>query len=282
LLELRKVSPSRFSLVTNVSLADDVRLRESIPHWLRTFGARLHELVVVVDLQPPTGRIADLHQITVDPPGLLDALKATSMLDNRIRVVRLPEPNSDNEVAARWFRRGVPDRCQAGTPIFAFIFAIDEASSDLVLRADCDMAFFDDGWVDEGLGLLGRGDAELVQPPVPGPPLEHVSTRALLVRRDRLRERALPMRAHTLDPARRLHRLLRGRPQWLAFEQMLEKEVEAGRLTHRRLGAGGYCMHMTSRADMQVAVELGVLPRVERGELPPGQVSSHDFVPAAW
>ena len=90
------------------------------------------------------------------------------------------------------------------------------------------------------------------------------------------------MHAHRLDPARRLHRRLQGRPQWLAFEQMLEKEVETGRLTHRSLGAGGYCMHMISRDDMQVAVELGVLRRVERGELPPGQVASHDFVPAAW
>jgi hypothetical protein len=276
------VSLSGFSLVTNVSLADDVRLRESIPHWLRTFGTRLHELVVVVDLKPPTGRIADLHQATVDPPKLLEAVNAVSMLDSRIRAVQLPEPNAEPAVAARWFRRGMPDRCQAGTPIFAFIFAIDEASSDFVLRADCDMAFSDEGWVDEGFDLLRRGDAELVQPPVPGSPLERVSTRALLIRRDRLRERALPMHAHRLDPARRLHRRLQGRPQWLAFEQMLEKEVETGRLTRRSLGAGGYCMHMISRDDMQVAVELGVLRRVERGELPPGQVASHDFVRAAW
>ena len=276
------MSSRDISLVTNASLADDVRLRESIPHWLRTFGRRLRELVVVVDPEPLTGRIADLHRVTADTATLTDALEVVAALDDRVRVVGLPTSEANPAVAARWFSRGTPLRCQAGTPIFAFVFAIDEASSDFILRADCDMVFFDDGWVDDGLGMLERGDAELVQPPAPGSQLAGVSTRALLLRRDRLRQRALPMRAHKLDPVRRVHRILRGRPQWLALEQMLTKEVEAGRLTHRSLRAGGYSMHVISRDDMQAAVDLGVLERVERGELPVGQVLSHDFVPSAW
>jgi len=276
------VSSRDLSLVTNVSLADDMRIRESIPHWLRALGAQLRELVVVVDPEPPTGRIAELHRVTVDTTTLMDAVKVVAALDDRIRVVRLPPADASPAVAARWFRRGVPLRCQAGTPIFAFIFAIDEASNDFILRADCDMVFFDEGWVDDGVGMLEREDAELVQPPGPGSPLVGVSTRALLLRRDRLRQKALPMRAHKLDPARRVHRILCGRPQWLALEQMLAKEVEAGRLIHRGLRAGGYSMHVTSRDDMQAAVDLGVLGRVESGELPAGQVSSHDFVPSAW
>src|SRR5205823_6343198 len=53
--------PAMSSLATNVCAIDDVRIRHTLPSWLRVFGAQVSEVVVLVDEEPPSGRIAMLH-----------------------------------------------------------------------------------------------------------------------------------------------------------------------------------------------------------------------------
>jgi hypothetical protein len=272
-----------FSLVTNASLADAERIRQVAPHWLRMFDRRVTELVVVLDPVPPIGRIAALHGPAAEPADVRAALREVSGLDSRVRVVDLPTPARTREVSDKWFRGARPVRCQAGTPILAFIYAIEQARSDVVLRADCDMLFHEAGWLSEAVGLVRSAAVDLVEPPRLGGGAGPVSTRALVLNPSSLRTRGrLPMRPHRLDVARRWHRWITGRPPWLALEQMLQGEVDAGRMSHRVLTGRGYSLHVASRGDMAAAVAAEAAARVERDDLPPGQRDDWNFRAVAW
>jgi len=271
------------SFVTNASRSDAVRIRQVVPHWLSTFGDRIDELIVVYDDVPASGRIAALHGPSPDPAVIRAALRDVSVLDRRIRVVELPPPGRAKEVPGRWFSRGRPVRCQAGTPIFAFVYAIDQGRSDVVLRADCDMFFHEAGWLTEAARLIRSGAVDLIEPPrldgEPGP----VSSRVLILSPRSLRTRGrLPLRAHQLDVLRRWHRRLVGRPPWLAFEQMLQREVDEGRMTHRVLKGGGFSLHVASRVDMDLAAAAGVAARVQGDDLPARQRGDWNFRADAW
>ena len=66
-----------FSLVTNVSVLDDLRIRHVVSSWLRVFGSRLREIVITVDESPPSGHITALH----DGSGSMEALFGRLMLE---------------------------------------------------------------------------------------------------------------------------------------------------------------------------------------------------------
>ena len=91
------------------------------------------------------------------------------------------------------------------------------------------------------------------------------------------------MKAHTLDPLRVVHRFLRGRPRWLALEQMLQKEKESGRLRHVVLdGRLGFSLHVAKRKDAMLPGFEIMVRQVERGMVPERQKEKADFDAAAW
>lgn len=265
---------SRFAIASNACSADDHRIEHTVPSWLRAWGDRLTEILIVVDRQPPTGRIADLHGEAGQSERLDEVLAGLQASDSRVRVMDLPAPEKLDQMLTRWFGQDRPIRCQAGTPIAAFAYAIDEANSDCILRCDCDMVFHDRGFVDQAFERLDQG-IDLVGPPRlgRGVAVEHaVSTRAIFLDRGKLRQ-ALPIKAHQLDWARRLHRRLHGRPFYLAFEQMLECEVQAGRLRHDVLdGDLGYSLHIPRRLDFLLSGIERIIARAEAGDIPRSQV----------
>jgi GT2 family glycosyltransferase len=278
---------SRFSLVTNACLQDDVRLKHTVPSWLRVFGERLQEIVIVVDEQPPTGRIAKLHRGHGELNQLYRELAALEKLDGRIRVKVLDLANGESTLK-KWFGPiDRPIRCQAGTPILAFAQAFEEARGPIILRADCDMLFYEAGWLDEAVRLLTIEGYDLIEPGRVGvrPPKEGmaISSRALIMNRQ-VFERRLPLRAHRLDWCRRMHRRCLGRPGWLSFEQILEKERRAGRLRCRTLDAKlGFGLHVSTRQEASLEWFGRVVPYVERGELPVAQMArGPNFVAEAW
>lgn len=207
-----------FSLVTNACAFDAARLRLVIPSWQRTFGPRFDELVIVLDTVPPSGRIADLHDdvSAEDLADVRDVLNDLAQADPRIRIETLPGAEELTSTAARWFTKGRPMRCQSGTPILAFARAFDSARRNrIVLRADCDMLFFDAGWLEEAVDLVSTGEVDLVEPwgiAEPENEATWVSTRAILLNTVRFAERCLPIRPHRLDLLRRINRRLQGRP----------------------------------------------------------------------
>ena len=95
------------------------------------------------------------------------------------------------------------DRCQAGTPILPFVRAFDAARFPIVLRADCDMLFHENGWLGVAVDLLMVGTVDLVEPPRCGGVIAddaEVSTRALMLARSSWASRVLPLRPTRLDP----------------------------------------------------------------------------------
>jgi hypothetical protein len=276
------------SLTTNVCSVDDVRIRHTLPSWLRVFDAWLTELIVVVDEQPPTGRIAKLHRGHAKIDHLYRELAVIEKLDRRVRVHVLNASAHAESTLKKWFgATDRPIRCQAGTPIFAFVQAFEEARGPIVLRADCDMLFYEAGWLDEAVRLLSHQEYDLIEPgrvgEDPAKMYMYVNSRALLMDR-RSFEKKLPLPAYKLDWVRRVHRWCLGRPPWLSFEQVLEKERVAGRLRYRTLDPKlGYAMHIVTRQEASLPWFGRVVPYVERGELPAAQwARGPNFEAGAW
>jgi len=279
-----------FAIATNACLTDAVRLRNIIPSWLRTFADRLDDIVIVVDLQPPTGRIAALHVGYGTSDELFRELDALTRLDQRVRYVTFDPGAASDSLAKRWFVDGKPVRCQGGTPILAFVAAIEAARSETVLRADCDMLFHENGWLARATELLGSGAFDVVEPPrlgyVRGPQPATVSTRALVLRPREFAARRLPIVAHRVDPARRLLRSLQRRAPWLALENMLDCERRRGRLHHTVLDgepSQGFSLHVATRQEAALPWFPEVVRAVERGDVPDKQrAGDGNFDATAW
>jgi hypothetical protein len=265
-----------FSIATNVSLADTQMIGYTVANWLRVFGDRVQEVVVVADLRPLSGRIARQHEGRIESvERLMSALHALCSSDRRVRTLVL---NGDGQMAAsarRWFGVTGLVRCQDGTPVGPMVHAIEMARGPLVLRADCDMLFCENGWLAEGERLLRSGEVDVLEPPrlgmstgrLPGV----VSTRAILVLPERLGVR-LPLRTHRLDPLRGLHRRLQGRPPWVSLETMLERAKSRGRIVHRIMDETlGFSLHVYTREHALRAGFSRVIAAVEAGRVPEGQ-----------
>lgn len=275
-----------FSIATNACAADDVRIVRTVPSWLRVLGDRVTEVVVVVDEQPPSGRIALLHGEVPDIRKLYEVLRMLVSADSRVRYGVLDDSRLES-ASRKWFGRDRPVRCQAGTPIFAMIQAFEAVRCDLVMRADCDMLFHGDQWLEEADRLLAAGTVDLVEPPRLGWSPDQtdgaVSTRALVLRREDFASRCLPLVCRRLDPLRRLHRWFHGRPPWLALEQSLDWARRQGRIRHRVLDTKlGYSLHVAKREDAEPEWFATVVHSVEQGELPEGQRAQRNYMAPAW
>jgi hypothetical protein len=146
------------------------------------------------------------------------------------------------------------------------------------------MLFFENGWLDEACARLDARRAVIVEPARLGSDHEPtVSTRALLTCPHELERALLPMRAHRLGLARRLHRQLLGRPSWLALEQMLEIERRRSRLEHVILPETlGYSVHVATRADAARPGFERCVAGIEAGAVPAAQARSWNFRGEAW
>src|SRR5690349_15573320 len=109
-----------FTIATNASVADGPTLVQTVPHWVRVFGKSIHEIVVVVDDQPLTGRIAQLHAGSANAAALSASVQELESRYNFLRSVPLSSLNA-GDIQRKWFGSAQPVRCQAGTPILAFV-----------------------------------------------------------------------------------------------------------------------------------------------------------------
>jgi hypothetical protein len=268
-----------FSIASNVCLADWTVVRYTVPSWLRVFGTSLAEVVVIVDEHPPTGRIAELNPDLWDKDKLWHELSLLKEHDSRVRIVRLSECPSE-AVSGKWFGKSRPVRCQAGTPILAFICALEATHQDWVLRADSDMLFYEAGWLKAAENLLEQG--ALVEPPRLALETQVISTRAIMMKRSRF-AKCLPIRPWRLHSLRRLHRAIKGRPSWLALEQMLEQEKRKGWIKHAILPRTlGFSLHV-ARRQYSIEPRFGaVVKRVEAGNVPTEQAAQWNLSPQCW
>jgi hypothetical protein len=145
------------SLIMNTSPADAQLVGHVLPHLVRTHKLSFHEIIVIVDESTPTGRVAQ------------SSAQSLSELRQALRVIRgsgiqFKEVLLDTSASARraifgkWFGSDdVALRCASGTPIYAFLFGIEQASAPFRLHVDSDMLFFDPGpvsWVARATDIL--------------------------------------------------------------------------------------------------------------------------------
>lgn len=281
------------SMVTNASANDAERLSVVVPHWISVLGARLAELTIVLDTRPPEGRIAALHGTSGGASfdeklaQVRELIWSLSAKDERIALSTIPEGPARVALTQKWFgtTHSNIDRCQAGTPILAFVAAFDATDAPVVLRADCDMMFHDAGWIDEAAQKLRDGKLDLIEPARSGgePAHSEVSTRVLMLAPKRFAD-ILPIVPARLDFLRRVHRWGQGRPPWLALEQMLEASRRQAKLRYEMLPERlGCTLHIAKREDAALAVMPTVRSAMESGLIPDAQRRhGHNFSREAW
>jgi hypothetical protein len=278
------------AIATNVSILDAAMIKHTIPHWLRVFSDRVSKILIVLDRTPPTGRIAELHSSKGGIDEVESILVHHCKNDKRIQIIEAASRGSrlEKTYSRAWFAWGNPIRCQAGTPILVFIQSVLECSGDFVMRCDCDMVFNESGWLNYSIELLAKDEFDLVEPPRLGLfriSKEKVSSRAFLLRPQIFKRKLLPMKPHMLDPLRIVHRLIHRRPVWLALEQMLQREADAGRLRHRILFDSdlGFSIHVARREDALTYGFANIVKSVEEGRVPERQIElGWNFVRDAW
>ena len=190
-------------------------------------------------------------------------------------------------ISRRWFGRVVPDRDQTGNPLPAIVAAFDVPGAELVLRADSDMLFCEQGWWSEASRILSNGDADLVEPPRLGNRLNSdtvLSARALIMRPEMFGSRCLPIKACRLDLLRRFHRRLHGRNTFLGIEAMLEFQRKTGPVRHIILDNSlGFSIHVNDRRLAPWGWFDGVVRRIEIDDLPKAQYEEDcNFSRSAW
>lgn len=284
----------KISLVTNVCANDINRIRLIFPHWFSVFGDRISDFTVLLDRALPTGRIAKQNNTEVGISHSEKLAAVESLLNEqmatepRMGVLDLPTGASRVALGHKWFgvRGASIDRCQGGTPIAAFIAAFEAGRERFVLRADCDILFYETGWLDAAIALLASGDADMVEPPRHQPDRGDfkVTTRATLIDAPAFMQKILPIKPHSLDPLRTLHRWVHGCPSWLSLEQMLQKERDAGRLRYVVLSPKlGQWLHVISNAEAGLPIMPSVAEAVRLGHIPDSQrFAGWDFAAEAW
>jgi hypothetical protein len=268
-------------IVTNVSINDGIRIFYSLPNWVRIFNSRINKIIIIVDERPVEGRIGKLHVKSYAKFEINKVLKELAKKYSFVKVQKL-DYSKLKEVSSRFFRTARPIRCQGGTPIFAFLAAITFASDGIILKTDCDMLFYDNGWVAKAINLLNNNYYDIIEPPKLGLSDIDFSTRAFLIDKRRFLQK-MPMKAHTLGLLQIVDRKLNNRSIYLALEQMIQKEIEAGKFSSICLKDKlGYSMHIVSNNDINPESYDDVVYKVENNLIPFEQKKFWDFNKEFW
>ena len=275
-----------FAIATNACFHDHEILAHTVPSWVRVFGDKLSNISIIVDSNVPTGRIGSRRDIELNREALQQCLLNLVSADSRIHVIALEELPPE-VLSRKWFGEVIQARCQAGTPILAFASAFEAAGAPLVLRADCDMLFYERGWLSRACEILLNDEADLVEPPrcgFTGGSETAISSRALMMKPAAFSSRCLPIKACRLDWLRRLHRRLHGRNTLIAFEGMLEFERKKGQLRRVILDRSlGCSIHVIDRHLSPAGWFERIVRRIEKGDLTRAQYKEDwNFARSAW
>jgi len=277
----------KFTISTNVSFADFNMIKFTIPNWLRVFDQKLEELIIIVDPQKPTGRLAGQYNKYAELQQLMESVNTVSKIDSRIRVELLKDGEKIDKILKIWFKKGFPYRCQSGTPISAFIYAVEECKTDFILRCDCDMLFNENGFLNEAISRFKNNKFDILEPPLLGFDEKGntpASLGAFMIFKNNFSKNCLPMKAHKLDYFRRIHRKLELRPVYLNLEEMVTIEKKENRIRHCRLDQSlGFSLHLINRDDVLLPNFNNIIKHVEKGIVPDTQRHiGRNFDPILW
>jgi hypothetical protein len=267
----------KISFVANATLNDGIRLKYFVPSVLTTFGSVLEELIVIVDHRQEDGRIK-MHQ-NQNIINKLDQAAISNLIDDpKLKFIDL-DYNRLDEISLKWFGRKGINKCQDGTPIFAFLFGIENCKLPYILRSDCDVLFRNKGFIQESFNLLPHYD--LLQTPFMNDLAIPFSTRSFFINRDRV-EKKLPMKVLQLDLLRSWHRRLLNRPPYMALEQMFEYNILKEHLNCFKFSTKtGLSMHIPFRRDFDDIEQ--VVTAFLADDIPTGQFSEqHNYKREYW
>jgi hypothetical protein len=278
----------RLSIGSNVSLADYQMIEHTVPNWLSVFDNYLDEICLIIDPQKPTGRLGKQYDYYSNLETLTLAVKKLELMDPRIKGIALAGGDQKKRMQRKWFRYGYPERCQSGTPIIAFINALEVLNSkNLALRCDCDMLFYEAGFLDVAYEKLYTGDYDVIEPPLLGYSENRtgpVSLGAFLVLPEIFSKNCLPITPHKIDFLRQIKRAFQGMSPYLNLEEMVKIEKNCGRINHCNLDQSlGWSLHIPNRSDVTSSNFLKVKAFVEKGIASDAQRAyGRNFNPQLW
>ena len=286
-----------YEVVMNVTNIDGSVVSHTIPHLLRTHKDTICRLTVVIDERKRTGRL-QAAETKHDVVRTLDEI-ASVVGSTAINVVRLDYCQA-KATMRRWFgNERVAARCAGGTPLLAFLFGMDQASAEYVLRTDCDMIYFDAspcGWLTDGRRLLDDYSDIYFVSPYLGPPggsdsngvtaekgetglrLSHAfSTRCFLYKRSKL-ETLLPL-VRAIHPfPKRVQYCAQGRSEERALEESIAMTLKA-RGTYRcdLEPSSAIAIHVAHRGRFAEPGFESIVCDVEHGRFPECQAGDHNL-----
>ena len=300
------------TLQINVAASDWRHLQHILPHQLRQLRAQVDHVLVVADLQAPSGRYArsagrsDSEEVVA----LLEQIRAA---DSRCVIRAVDTTVEMRTTLARRFLGGVmpPLRDGHGGPYHAYLQGLLQAPTDAILHLDADMLLGGGSmtWVAEAMAALNDQPGVLMCAPLPGPPaphgvlppqaiaaharaqrygsmprridgqiayrFRHASTRAFLIRRDRLEATELAivkMRSGVADRhARRMAAPLEVALSALMRRDGLERLDMLGEMP------GMWTLHPHARTPAFYQGLSKLIYRVEHGLVPDDQRGHFDL-----
>jgi hypothetical protein len=257
------------SFVTNSTRKDYLRLKYFIPAALKVFGDRISEFLIVLETKAEEGRIAAQHSSINNIDGHIlsdDRIELIKSIDSRIRFIKT-DYNNINDISQKYFNEDNVIRCQTGTPIFAFLYGIENAKEDLIFRADCDVIFYDNGFINNSLNEMNNFD--VIQPPLlKNRSTQNFTTRAFFINRKRINKK-FPLTLHKLDVFRRFHRKLFGRATVHSLEEIFYHNSQQGKLDIKFLSSDlGNTMHICTREEFALENIPEVIDNFTNGNIP--------------
>lgn len=273
----------KLSFVCNATSKDKSRLRHFLPAVLAVFDNYIDELIIVFETLPETGRIKKLHGDQTEIMEDADFYHFNN-LDSRIKFIATDYTQLD-VVSRKYF--GIPgiNRCQGGTPIFAFLYGLEQAKNDHIIRADCDMIFYDNGFITDAINRLPN--YHFIIPPYifrAKETDEFFTTRCFFMNRRTIHE-VLPFIPRRLDLLRSLHRKILRRSSFLALEQMIEFNIEKYqkiKIFHQDVHLGN-TMHVCTREEFSIPEIESIISSFIEGKIPKGQyLEGVNFEKSFW
>ena len=269
------------NIVTNVTLYDGIRIKHTVPNWVKIFNIKIKSLRIIVDEKPVEGRIKSSH---TNNNIIYSIDEALSELLNKYPFINVEKLNyaEAEDVSSNFFKKGNPIRCQLGTPIFAFLKGIHSIDDGIILRTDCDILYYDGGWVDKSIQALIENKYDIIEPPILGEIDYGFSSRCFLVNKKRFIEK-MPIKAYKLDPLRRIDRILKKRSVYLALEQMIQKEIDRNYLKCKKMENNlGFSIHFNHPDDFRNSGIEDIINSIEKNSLPSKQKTDWNFNQEYW
>lgn len=269
------------SLTINSTMFDEARLLAFLPRLVKTFDNFFDELLIIHDSQKPEGRIALLHNYSNDQVIEKEFLDDISSIDERIRIVKFDSKRLE-ETSKFFFKKKGINRCSDGTPITAFLYGIKAAKNNLIFRADCDVFFYDNGFIENAIKILKEGRYLLVQPPSHWNSYKTFSTRGFFVNR-LLFEQTLPIRLYKHNIFTLANKIIKNKysNSYLSLEGILQKQYES-QVYFQQLSLGNM-LHVCTRDEFLNQDISRNLDAFCEGNIPVSQTNtSINYISELW